>query len=323
MKEKLLKTVICLGTILPVLFVGGCNKKGTHSPREPGESAFYLMVDYFPLDYGDSWTWEVVAYEVQEEFVDGDSSWGEPFTDLNGNGLRDQDEPYEDVNFNGAYDGPFDPWLPGTPYTDRNSNGEYDAPNSVWNFGELFLDLDDNGVCNKADKLTFYASILYPNPQDHVMIRGGQFPGTYSDGKPGAMSGDEDGFSNDSLGLRWHGHTDRTSRWDVLAQGKPITIARDTVELGDSVLTVDDPHGYGSWLSILDGVEDVDVPAGEFMKCLRFKSVALGWSHNMEKYEGVSYQWYAKDVGLVMSTGPAKSQYWILKSASVRGTDYP
>ncbi|KPJ65066.1 hypothetical protein AMJ44_11130 [candidate division WOR-1 bacterium DG_54_3] len=168
MKIRKLIIVVCFGAILPIVLLGGCNKKGTDSRIEPD---FCLMRDYFPLSYGDNWTWEVVAYEVQEEFVDGDSSLGEPFTDVNGNGRYDFGEPYDDVNINGRYDGPNDPWLPGTPYADRNSNGQYDAPNGIWDLGERFLDLDDNGVCNKAQTLAFYASILYPNPQYHVMYR--------------------------------------------------------------------------------------------------------------------------------------------------------
>jgi hypothetical protein len=323
MKTRMLLVIVSLCLLGPILLTDGCTKKGTDSPTE-AQPGFCLMQEYFPLGEGDEWTWEVVFYEVQEEYVDGDSSLGEPFTDLNGNGHYDYGEPCEDLNYNGKCDTPYDPWLPGTPYEDRNANGQYDAPNGIWDLGEHFLDLDDDGVCDRAQKLSLHASTIPPAPGDSVVVRKGRFSGTYSDGTPGTREGDTDSFSDDSLGLRWHGHGDITNWEDVIARGEPITIARDTAELGDSVLTEGDYWwSCASWLSIFEGVEDVTVPAGEFRSCLRFKSVALGWDYNMEKYNGVSYQWYAKDVGLIKSTGPAKSQYWILKSATVGGRSYP
>lgn len=323
MKEKTVTIPICLGIIFLMMFLGGCNKKSTHSPVEPEEPAFYLMRDYFPVHYGDNWTWEVLGYPVQEYYVDGDSNLGEPFTDLNGNGYFDFGEQYEDVNYNGKYDSPLDPWSEGVPYNDRNSNDQYDAPNGRWELGERFLDLDDNDVCNQALIRTLYASILYPNPENHIMTRGGQLLGTYCDGVPGGMYGGEDAFSNDSLGLRWHKHVDKANDRDFLAQGKPITIANDTVAIGDSVFTEENYYSYHLWVSIFEGVEDVEVPAGEFKSCLRFKSVALHWRGSMEGLNGVSYRWYAKGVGPVKSRGPAESHYRILKSANVGGKTYP
>jgi hypothetical protein len=323
MKKKTLMTVICLGIMFLMLVLGGCTKKSTDSPIEPEEPSFYLMSDYFPLDYGDNWTWEVLGYPVQEYYVDGDSSLGEPFTDLNGNSIWDSGENFDDLNFNGKYDSPLDLWTPGIPYDDRNSNGQYDEPNDSWELGECFLDLDDNGVCNQASIRISYASILYPNPENHVMIRGGQLLGTYSDGVPGGTYGGEDAFSNDSLGLRWHRHVDKANDWDFLAQGDPITIAYDTAAIDDTVYSEGYYHSYQPWVSIFEGVEDVEVPAGTFENCLRFKSIALSWFGSMERFNGVSYQWYAKDVGLVKSTGPAKSHYCILKSANVGGKTYP
>ena len=323
MRSKTLPLIISFCLIAPVLMMGGCTKKSTDSPidEDPGP---FLMKEYFPIEEGAEWTWEVVNYEVQEVFVDGDSSLGEPFTDLNENGVRDFDEPFEDVNYNGRFDSQYDPWLPGTPYKDRNSNGQYDAPNGIWDLGEYFLDLDDNGFCNKAEKLTFNTSILTINQGDTVITRQGQFIGTYSDGTPGTLKGDTDAFSCDSLGLRWHGHQDRTNWEDIIAKGKSIIIARDTVEIGDSVLTEGDYWwSWASWLSVFEGVEDITVLAGEFKNCLRFKSIGVDWKYGMEKYNGVSYQWYAKGVGLVKSIGPEQNQYRILKSATVNGKNYP
>jgi hypothetical protein len=263
MKRSMLLVIVSLCLLGPILLFDGCTKKGTDSPTE--EPGFYLMQEYFPLGQGDEWTWEVVLYEVQEEYVDGDSSLGEPFTDLNADGYYDYGEPYQDSNYNGKYDSPFDHWSPGIPYTDRNSNEQYDAPNGIWDLGERFLDLDDNGVCNQAEKLNLRASILAVDPQDSVITRQADFTGTYSDGTPGTMEAETDVFSNDTLGLRWHGHGDITNWEDVIARGQPITIAPDTAELGDSVLTEGDYYwSWAYWLSIFEGVEDISVPAGEF-----------------------------------------------------------
>lgn len=61
---------------------------------------------------------------------------GDPFTDLNGNGVRNTAEAYSDSNGNGTYDSgePFvdadgnGSWSPTEPYRDDNYNGQYDPP---------------------------------------------------------------------------------------------------------------------------------------------------------------------------------------------------
>ena len=102
-----------------------------------------------------------------------------------------------------------------------------------------------------------------------------------------------------------------------------FAIARDSVEPGDSLSTFCLFWPAPTWLSIFEGVEAVTVPAGTFSSCLKFKSVSSGWQYGAERYNGTSYQWYAKNVGLVKSEGPGDGEYWILKSASVGGLDYP
>jgi hypothetical protein len=57
---------------------------------------------------------------------------GEPYLDLNGNGVRDAAEAYTDTNHNGK-------WDPGEPYTDSNGDGVYTP-------AEPFNDVDNNGV---------------------------------------------------------------------------------------------------------------------------------------------------------------------------------
>ena len=282
------------------------------------------MREYFPLNQGDKWIWEIVKDSVSELFVDGDINLGEPFIDYNKNGVYDPGEDYEDLNSNGKYDGPNDPWTPGIPYIDRNSNGEYDPPNGIWDEGEEFCDLDGNGICGIAATLTLYAQILYRHHD--AMIRGCLYPCASQDA---GMWAGSDHFTNDSLGLRWHGHTDRTDWYDFLATLKPITIAKANIQLGDSVVNIDTsyvsghPSGVHTWISIFQEVEDVTVPAGNFPNCLKFKSGASGWTGNMQRYNGTSYQWYAENVGLLKSEGPEEGEYWILKSATVGGKSYP
>jgi hypothetical protein len=310
--------------LISLILCSGCDSKKGTCPSQPSS---YLMKDYFPLNQSDRWVWEVGGFAIEESYRDGDVNLGEPFVDQNRNGVWDNGEEYDDLNANGKYDGPSDPWTAGIPFTDRNSNGEYDAPNGIWDEGEFFLDLDGNGVCNLATTLRLHAWILYE--QNNAFVRGGLFWGTFSDGEPGGLWGPSDHFSNDTAGFRWHKHADPTDWHNVLAELKPIIIARASIQVGDSLINVDtsfasgQPSGIYTWISVFEGVEDVTVPGGGFPNCLRFRSVASGWIGNMAKFNGTSYQWYAKNVGPVRSEGPGEGEYWMLKSASVGGTDYP
>jgi outer membrane receptor protein involved in Fe transport len=92
---------------------------------------------------------------TQEPFIDGDSVIGEPFTDLNANGVYDvgidifvlNPDPAinQDLNHNGRHDGPHDLWSEGIPYEDRNGNGVYDFFNGRYDIGEPFTDVNGNG----------------------------------------------------------------------------------------------------------------------------------------------------------------------------------
>jgi hypothetical protein len=323
MKRLLGEETLWLSLLILLCLVSSCTKKST-CPVQP---TVYLMEDYFPLNKMDSWTWEVVADDsIPEDFLDGDINLGEPFIDKNGNGIYDAGIDYFDVtmdlNQNGKYDGPNDPWTPGVPYKDWNNNGEYDPPNGVWDEGESFVDLDGNGICSKAVNLTFYATIAYHYPPDDLEYRSGSYPCTIF-GEPGGAWACHDAFSNDTLGLRWHGHGDLTDWEDYLKDLKPITIAKAITKVGDTVSYADNSFPNYSWISIVERVEDVTVPAGTFQNCLKFKTIASGWIGNMEKYNGTSFQWYAKNVGLVKSEGPKAEEYWLLKSAKINGKNYP
>ena len=336
--KKLFREKI-LWVLILILFclASSCSTKKTTGPVQP---TVYLMKDYFPLNEGDEWTWEVegVRDSVPEPYIDGDINLGEPFLDINGNGVYDHGEPFEDLNGDGKYDGPNDPWTPGVPYEDRNLNGVYDPPNGEYDQGEYFVDLDGNGIWNwihqrRISRLKAGVGGTTSVSSDGSVIFGrrSRFLITAPPGWTFLDRYTDDGFSNDSLGLRWHSHSDGWffSRQDDLKDHAPITIAKAKIKVGDSVVNVDTSYVQDeifdiyTWISIFEGVEDVTVPAGTFQDCLKFKTIASGWIGNMAKYNGTSYQWYAKNVGLVKSEGPKTEEYWRLKSATINGISYP
>lgn len=91
----------------------------------------------------------------EEPYVDGDISLGEPFIDINRNGVYDEGvdrfitalDPSVnmDLNRNNRYDGPNDPWQEKIPFIDNNGNGIFDAPNNRYDPGEPFIDINKNG----------------------------------------------------------------------------------------------------------------------------------------------------------------------------------
>jgi len=93
-----------------------------------------------------------------EPYIDGDRSLGEPYSDINNNGVWDEwvpgypfGEPFVDLSQNSRYDGPDDAWLPGIPYQDLNGNNVYDGPNFTYDNGEPFTDINGNGKWDPAD----------------------------------------------------------------------------------------------------------------------------------------------------------------------------
>jgi len=107
-----------------------------------------------------------------EPFIDGDISLGEPFIDVNRNGVRDAwlpsypfGEPFTDLSYNSQYDGPFDAWVAGVPFRDFNGNGVFDRGgegSGFWassssftspdyDLGEPFYDRNGNGKWDNAD----------------------------------------------------------------------------------------------------------------------------------------------------------------------------
>jgi len=95
--------------------------------------------------------WGTTGIDFAEAYVDGDINLGEPFVDLNRNGLYDFGETYTDLSSNGKYDGPYEAWTAGVPYIDRNNNGKFDYSNGTWDPGELYVDANHNGKWDGVD----------------------------------------------------------------------------------------------------------------------------------------------------------------------------
>lgn len=108
---------------------------------------------------------DLINQRTPEAFEDGDSILGEPFIDLNFNGVFDQGidvftlsaDPSinHDLNHDGRYNGPNETWTPGIPFFDRNNNGIYDTPNNRYDQGERFVDRNGNGVYDFGGSATF------------------------------------------------------------------------------------------------------------------------------------------------------------------------
>ncbi len=113
----------------------------------------------------------LVGTPLQEPYIDGDSVLGEPFIDLDGNGVynagtdnfvRSNDPTINhDLNHDGRYNGPTSIWSPNIPYYDRNGNGLYDAPNFQYNVGEPFTDDNGNGRFDLGGSSTFLDPLTY------------------------------------------------------------------------------------------------------------------------------------------------------------------
>ena len=74
---------------------------------------------------------------IPEPLVNWEQSLGEPFTDVNQNGVYDagidqfvissNPATNQDLNHNGRYDSPSDPWTPGIPFDDIDGNSQFRA----------------------------------------------------------------------------------------------------------------------------------------------------------------------------------------------------
>ncbi|HEX9916631.1 MAG TPA: hypothetical protein VGB16_02750, partial [candidate division Zixibacteria bacterium] len=302
----------------------------------PEGKVTYAIADYFPLQIGDEWTWQVHSRDsIPEPYKDGDSCVGEPFTDVDSDGIYTPgidifvvcgtpNEPCsanQDLNYNGGYDGrDMCGQVDNVPFVDFDGNGAFDFPDGQYDPGEPYLDLSGNGIrdyTNDFDvkmKTSHTEHSVYDYTTYKVLLSMYDTVGLVV-----YRVNYRNGFSVDGLGLRWHSHYNFANHYDVLQYGnvRPVTIAAESLEVGYSHTQADTFWADTLvWSSSLVGVEDMTVPAGTFENCLKFEFVASGWEESMAKFNGTSYWWLAKDVGLVKVQEP-DSDWWVLKEYSV------
>ncbi len=104
---------------------------------------------------------------LPEPVLNREQSLGEPFNDINDNGVFDIgidefimcDCPQNmDFDDNGRYTGPDEPWAPGIPFDDINGNGIYDDdPYDFYDYspGKPFADYNENGVWDEYPEYSY------------------------------------------------------------------------------------------------------------------------------------------------------------------------
>lgn len=175
-------------------FVFGCSTENTPTGtgnNGPGPVAYtYVDTAYYQLTFT-----EVSGYSYgrfPEPVVNWEHSFGEPFTDVNGNGVFDygidgfissqNPDSNQDLNYNNSYDGPDDPWEPGFRFDDIDGNGEFrqnpDNPYVNYEAGLPFADFDLNGQRDTA--LGFFTALTefkaYPGLDGGVWYWSGPRP---------------------------------------------------------------------------------------------------------------------------------------------------
>jgi len=165
-------SALCVAVLALLFATHGCdtNPQSSRGPVDIG-----TLDDWIAFDESSYYAISAKRYGG-EPYYNGDYVIGEPFTDVNGNGVFDEgidiftmsmDSTNMDLNDNGKYDGPDDPWSSGIPYDDLNGNGLYDDPHMNINYdpGDPFLDLNGNGV---RDSRSTYAVVHWLNYDTYI-----------------------------------------------------------------------------------------------------------------------------------------------------------
>lgn len=165
--------------VLIFIIISGCSKNpaNPNNSTDPGGNESLKLEDFAFLEYDE---YVVNNHNLKnpygtwyEPVLNREQSLGEPFTDVNGNGVYDEGEDIfimsanpsvnQDIDRNSTYTGPNDPWSPGIPFDDIDGDGEYDEDNldrHSYEPGKPFCDLNLNGKRDSLLKTEFY--ICYP-----------------------------------------------------------------------------------------------------------------------------------------------------------------
>ncbi len=145
------RLLILLLAVVSLLW--SCDKENGPTEPEP-ELQTARYADYIWFDTS-SYLITVQQSGSAEPYIDGDRIIGEPFTDVNGNGVYDSGidifircatcDSNQDLNRNGRHDGPNDPYTAGTPFDDYDGDRIFDPPNFLYDSGEPYRDLNDDG----------------------------------------------------------------------------------------------------------------------------------------------------------------------------------
>ncbi len=128
-----LNIIVLLAVAAAAVIVGCEDKNYSTDPEE-------ISYDFGQYVHFDSTEYRMVKRDlpryndvIPEPLVNWEQSLGEPFTDLNGDGIYEagvdsfliSDNPVlnQDLNHNGLYDSPDDPWTEGVPFDDIDGNG--------------------------------------------------------------------------------------------------------------------------------------------------------------------------------------------------------
>jgi len=145
------------------IMITGCGDDEYGTEPVPVDYTYANFVHFDPTEYRFVKRDILNAFDkIPEPLVNWEQSLGEPFTDLNGNGIYDpgvdsftisgDPNTNQDLNHNGVYDSPDDPWTEGIPFDDIDGNGEYrpDPGNHTTGY-ELGLPYADYNLNSKHD----------------------------------------------------------------------------------------------------------------------------------------------------------------------------
>jgi hypothetical protein len=146
--------------LMVIALITGCDEDNSGTGTQPITYTYREVVHFNSSEY----TFVKRDYpnslsKIPEPLVNWEQSLGEPFTDMNGNGIYEpgidsftiSPDPSinQDLNENGQYDSPDDPWEVGIPFDDIDGNGQYrpDPGNHTTGYepGLPYADFNNNG----------------------------------------------------------------------------------------------------------------------------------------------------------------------------------
>ncbi|MFH1699809.1 MAG: hypothetical protein ABIE07_04400 [Candidatus Zixiibacteriota bacterium] len=125
------KRLVLIFGIIIILIVFGCAKEfesGLNSQANDLQYWYFARINTSDYYFAKRIVPTVTGTQIFEPIVNWEQSLGEPFVDLNADGVYDEnidtfDTSLHDLNGNLSYDSPTDPWSEGIPFDDIDGNG--------------------------------------------------------------------------------------------------------------------------------------------------------------------------------------------------------